>query len=121
MKIVKRRSITSRSMEGWMMRDMDGMHQRLYSTARWKATRKHQLSIEPLCRMCRDDGRFTPAKIVDHIEPHRGDSTKFFGGPFQSLCKLHHDSTKQRQEKRGHEIGGDVNGRPLSASHHWNR
>lgn len=93
----------------------------LYLTRRWFAIRKHHLDIEPLCRMCRDDGRFTPAKIVDHIEPHRGDATKFFGGPFQSLCKLHHDSTKQRQEKRGHEIGGDVNGRPLSASHHWNR
>ena len=104
-----------------MMRDMDGMHQRLYSTARWKATRKHQLSIEPLCRMCREDGRYTPATVVDHIEPHKGDIAKFYGGPFQSLCKLHHDSTKQAQEKRGVMPGGDEAGVPLDPSHWWHR
>lgn len=33
----------------------------------------------------------------------------FFEGPFESLCKRHHDSEKQRIEKSG-EFGCDNNG-----------
>lgn len=51
--------------------------------------------------MCIDDGQTTIATICDHIEPHRGDMAKFWSGPFQSLCKPHHDVTKQSIEKGG--------------------
>ena len=48
--------------------------------------------------MCRARGRVVLATVVDHIEPHRGDQAKFYGGALQSLCKQCHDSDKQRIE-----------------------
>lgn len=81
-----------------------------YWTARWKATRLRQLQAEPLCRMCRDQGRLTPATVCDHVEPHRGDEAKFWRGPFQSICKPCHDGDKQRVERGGKvkaQIGAD--------------
>ncbi len=72
---------------------------RLYSTRRWQALRADQLSREPLCRMCMAEDRITAATVCDHVQPHRGDVTAFWAGPFQSLCKLHHDREKQREER----------------------
>jgi hypothetical protein len=71
--------------------------------------------------MCEADGKIELARICDHIEPHKGDEDRFYAGPFQSLCKLHHDSTKQRNEKRKVEIGGDVKGEPIDLNSHWFR
>ena len=93
----------------------------LYQTKQWKALRLDYLQRNPLCVMCLEDGQITEAKVVDHIEPHRGDLVKFYNGPFQSLCKMHHDSTKQRQERSGLMPGGDENGVPIDPNHHWNK
>ena len=52
----------------------------------------------------------------DHVEPHHGDVNKFWLGPFQSLCKGCHESTKRTgcdggwalQEKPDHlAVNGD--------------
>ena len=65
--------------------------------------------------------RVTPATVCDHVDKDSKRTVDgFFGGPFQSLCKDHHDSTKQRQEKRGHVIGCDEAGVPLDPNHPWN-
>ncbi|PAP23138.1 HNH endonuclease, partial [Salmonella enterica subsp. enterica serovar Anatum] len=37
------------------------------------------------------------------------------------LCMQHHDSTKQRMEKRGVVVGCDENGIPLDRASHWFR
>jgi 5-methylcytosine-specific restriction protein A len=76
-------------------------HKRWYKTARWQALRLSQLNQEPLCRFCIIRGEVRVATVCDHIEPHRGDEIKFWSGPFQSLCKLCHDSDKQRIERGG--------------------
>jgi 5-methylcytosine-specific restriction endonuclease McrA len=73
----------------------------LYGTWRWQKKRKAQIAKEPLCRFCMDRGQVTPARIADHIEPHRGDLDKFWYGKLQSLCKRCHDSDKQRIERGG--------------------
>ena len=91
----------------------------LYKTKAWHRIRWHQLQQHPLCAYCLKMGMTTPATIVDHIEPHRGDSVKFFAGPFQSLCKQHHDSAKQREEKRGMAQGCGADGVPLDSGHWW--
>lgn len=70
-----------------------------YQTARWQRIRDSQLTDEPLCRMCLAEGRVTAAVVCDHVEPHRGDPHGFWNGPFQSLCKPHHDSEKQREDR----------------------
>jgi len=93
----------------------------LYKTKDWYRIRGRQLRDHPFCRMCADTGIVTPATVCDHVEPHRGDRVKFFGGPFQSLCKPHHDTTKRRQEMTGIVRGTDAEGRPLDPNHPWNR
>ena len=52
--------------------------------------------------MCERRGVLTPATVVDHIIPHRGDMTLFWDSAnWQPLCKSCHDSDKQMLEKSG--------------------
>lgn len=90
---------------------------RLYSTARWRRVRKDQLRKEPLCRACKRQGIATPATVCDHVDPHKGDLLKFWRGPFQSLCKNHHDSYKQQLERRGFDVEIDASGWPVDGKH----
>jgi 5-methylcytosine-specific restriction protein A len=87
----------------------------------WQQARKQYLQENPLCVMCAPKLRL--ANVVDHKIPHRGDPVLFWDrNNWQSLCKPHHDSTKQRQDKRaGAEIGSDARGVALDPNHHWNR
>lgn len=63
-----------------------------------------------------------PATVCDHVDPRdKQDPELFFTGRKQSLCAPHHNSTKQREEKRGHIIGCDESGAPLDPNHPWNR
>jgi len=72
-----------------------------YKTYRWQQLRKRHLDAHPLCVMCERGGKIRLATICDHVEPHKGDEARFWSGPFQSLCKTHHDSDKQALEKSG--------------------
>lgn len=73
---------------------------KLYSTKQWYRLRHHQLQKEPCCEYCDKQGYVTAATIVDHIVPHKGNEALFFDPDnLQSLCKEHHDNTKQREER----------------------
>jgi 5-methylcytosine-specific restriction enzyme A len=50
--------------------------------------------------------------VCDHVTPHKGDLVRFWSGPFMSLCKLHHDSTKQREDNGKVIVGADAEGWP---------
>lgn len=106
---------------------------RVYGS-RWDKARLSFLTAHPLCVMCQQQGRIAAATVVDHITPHKlkealrsGDSVaiaraqKLFWSRsnWQGLCKQHHDSTKQRMEKRGVVIGCDESGNPLDPASHW--
>jgi 5-methylcytosine-specific restriction protein A len=68
---------------------------------RWNRARRLFLSEHPLCRMCQAHGIITPATVVDHVVPHRGDPSLFWDrNNWQPLCKRHHDRDKQRLERR---------------------
>ncbi|RVK61930.1 HNH endonuclease [Sinorhizobium meliloti] len=67
---------------------------------RWSKARDTFLSRNPLCIGCLAVGRVEPATVVDHVDPHHGDSVKFWDtSMWQSSCKWHHDSVKQRLEQ----------------------
>lgn len=68
--------------------------------AAWRRRREAQLRAEPLCRLCKADGRVTAATVADHLVPHRGDPA-LFDGPLQSLCATCHSARKQREEANG--------------------
>ena len=79
-------------------------HARGY-TARWQRARTRYLRQHPLCVECERQNRLTPATVVDHIIPHKGDMVLFWDEDnWQSLCKTHHDI------KTAKEDGGFRNG-----------
>ena len=60
--------------------------------ARWQRTREAFLKRNPLCAQCLRENRLTPATVVDHIVPHRGDEKLFWDqGNWQAICKTCHD------------------------------
>ncbi len=68
---------------------------RLYGR-RWKKAAAAYLLEHPLCVECEREGRLTPATVVDHVIPHRGDPEKFWDGAWQSLCEAHHNAKTGR-------------------------
>lgn len=59
---------------------------------RWQKARIVFLQANPLCAACMRSGRATPATVVDHITPHRGDVNLFWNASnWQPLCKDCHD------------------------------
>ena len=99
---------------------MGSSMQRKSSSARgygaaWQKSRASFLRTNPLCIFCKRHGLLTPASVVDHIIPHRGNQTIFWDSAnWQPLCKLHHDSDKQLIEagKRPRSLIG-VDGYPI--------
>jgi 5-methylcytosine-specific restriction enzyme A len=86
----------------------------------WKVRRRHQLRVEPLCRMCLAEERITPATIADHVVAHGGNWNSFRLGELQSLCADCH-SRKGRAERRGYfdDVGAD--GLRIDPHHPLNR
>lgn len=89
-----------------------------YNDKLWLKTRAKFLSRNKVCNFC--GGKAT---VVDHIKPHRGNYALFINERnWQPLCKLCHDSAKQKAERRGLDhIGVDENGFPIDPSHLWNQ
>lgn len=55
---------------------------------KWRNARVRFLSKHPLCVKCREKGKLTPATVVDHIVPHRGDPVLFWDeNNWQPLCR----------------------------------
>lgn len=86
-------------------------HARLYSNerpnarergydSRWRKASKSYLKQNPLCRQCEKEGRLTPATVVDHIIPHRGDKKLFQNeSNWQPLCKKCHDRKTRMEDQ----------------------
>lgn len=68
-------------------------------THRWSKAARTFRSRHPLCLGCEAAGLIVAAELVDHVEPHKGDSDKFWDtSKWQSSCRWHHDVVKQRLE-----------------------
>ncbi|MEJ1161428.1 hypothetical protein [Prosthecomicrobium sp. N25] len=63
----------------------------------------------------------TAARIVDHVEPHKGDPIAFYCSPLQSLCDPCHSRTKQGIERRGYDTTPGLDGWPIDPAHPANR
>ncbi|AGL03635.1 restriction endonuclease [Desulfoscipio gibsoniae DSM 7213] len=74
----------------------------LYNSARWQRLRKKVLLEHPLCVECERQGRITPATIVDHVKPHKGNLNLFWDeNNLQALCKNCHDSKTTKEGRWG--------------------
>ena len=88
---------------------------------KWQQAREAYLRKHPVCADHLKRGYVLQANVVDHIEPHRGDMKLFWDSAnWQRLCKVCHDSHKQRLEKSGVDAGCDLSGVPIDKNHHWN-
>jgi len=59
---------------------------------RWRKARASFLQRNPLCAECMRNGRITPATVVDHVIPHRGDEKLFWDeSNWQALCASCHN------------------------------
>lgn len=77
-------------------------HERFYDKQIWKKIRLRQLHDEPLCRICKEAGKYEQATEVDHIIPHKGDWFLFISkGNLQSLCSSCHSSKTRNENGRG--------------------
>lgn len=76
--------------------------------SRWRKARRAYLLHHPLCVECEKEGKLTPATVVDHITPHRGDKKLFWDKTnWQPLCKEHHDiKTAKEDGGFGNRRGG---------------
>jgi hypothetical protein len=87
-----------------------------YQKQSWRNQRRHQLQSEPLCQQCLKQGQITPATQVDHVEPHKGDLTKFRMGKLQSLCQqCHWRKTQAERGYRPRPWGYGLDGMPIPA------
>jgi len=95
-------------------------YKNLYNSTRWHNLRRAQLARRPFCQCPHCDGKFVKGQVVDHIEPHKGDTRLFFNPKnLQTLTKLCHDSMKQSAERggRGFDRGCDIRGNVIGAEH----
>jgi 5-methylcytosine-specific restriction enzyme A len=88
----------------------------------WEQRRLHHLRHNPLCVMCKAEGKYVQAAVVDHIIPHKGNQELFWDeSNWQSLCKPCHDSRKQSAERLGYDKNIGTDGMPTDPKHPWNR
>ena len=117
---------------GWgivrTMSDRLTSSQRGYGS-RWQKAREGYLRSHPLCRECEKQGKLTPATVVDHIIPHKGDQGLFWDKDnWGALCKPCHDAKTAREDGGfGNKAstkprqGCTVDGWPTSPEHVWNK
>lgn len=92
------RVITEVNPSSWRTSDQSAA-QRGYGHA-WRKARAGFLAKHPLCVFCERKGEYTPATVVDHSIPHRGDMVLFWRSEhWQSLCASCHSSEAQRRDK----------------------
>ena len=66
---------------------------------RWQRARERYLKEHPLCVECLKRSQYTPAVVVDHIIPHRGDETLFWNqNNWQPLCQKCHNKKTSTQD-----------------------
>jgi len=99
-------------------------------TARWQKARARFLRDNPLCVDCYKRDRLTPATVVDHIKPHKGDYGLFWDeSNWQGMCKPCHDRKTASEDggfgntQANSRVRSDcgLDGLPVDSRHHWNK
>ena len=97
--------------------------------AAWRRLRRHILTRDgfkcqwPGCGVLLRNGRTHPhAAVIDHkIRAEIRPDIAFDPDNLWALCKHHHDSAKQSEERRGYSTAIGPDGWPVDASHPFYR
>jgi 5-methylcytosine-specific restriction endonuclease McrA len=81
---------------------------------RWQRIREAKLAQDPLCERCLLSETVEPATVVHHRGAHKGDEAKFWDiTNLESICKPHHDSEGQREDRGQTIVTFGLDGWPL--------
>jgi len=80
-------------------RRTDLEEQAFYKTDRWRKLRQWKLRQNPLCEICKREGRTTVAKLVDHIKPIKEGGDWMAVDNLQSLCVRCHNRKHRGKQK----------------------
>lgn len=64
---------------------------KFYKTGKYKKIRAKFLKSNPLCTHCLNERKITLAQVLDHENPHWTSWKEFISGPFNPLCRKHHE------------------------------
>lgn len=93
----------------------------LYGSTRWRKICSIHLGLNPLCDPCLLSGKETPATIVHHKIPHKGDPKLFWDTEnLESVCASCHSGIKRMEDLHGFSQACDENGNPTDPNHPWN-
>ena len=68
--------------------------------SKWRRLCKAYLRKHPMCVRCMQQGRYVPATVVDHIQPHRNNPALMWDeSNWQALCKPCHDKKTWTEDK----------------------
>lgn len=87
------------------------MYQKYYSNPLWRSNRDYYLGLHPLCEICMQHNRITPAEEVHHMIPwNRGIDEKhklmLLINPdnFCSICKTCHTALHKLDSKQHRDV-----------------
>jgi 5-methylcytosine-specific restriction protein A len=97
----KHQTVVRQRYRDYNQNQRDPVTTRRLNSAEYKQARIDFLRASPLCALCLEAGRYTPASVLDHIAPHGGDAALFWDQMnWQGLCNRCHGG-KTGEEKRG--------------------
>ena len=62
----------------------------LYNSSKWRKFAHKLRALNPLCKICMDEGRTNPCQMVDHIKPINSGGSIWDVNNLQCLCKKCH-------------------------------
>lgn len=84
--------------------------QKLYDSAEWRKLREIHIRRNPLCESCLENGRITPAVIVDHKVEIKDGGGRLDPDNLQSLCRSCHNKKTAQERAKRKDTGDKVNG-----------
>jgi len=70
---------------------------RIYDLARWDAVRISVFRVEPWCKACELEGKYTRSMEIDHIVPIEAGGDPWARTNLQALCKSCHSRKTLRE------------------------
>jgi 5-methylcytosine-specific restriction protein A len=77
----------------------DPQSRKFYNSAQWKKAKEMKLARDPLCEICRQEGRTTLAQVAHHLFPVKKGERKLELDFLVSLCHEHHNRVETEMEK----------------------
>lgn len=79
--------------------DRKRINKHIYKSNRWRKISERYRQNNPLCVVCKAEGKATAADVVDHIMEIKDGGEAFNEANLQSLCHRHHNAKTARERE----------------------